>query len=151
MLEANPALTPAAVREILLRTARTLENAPIERQGFGVVHPLSAVYAAEVQHQDLPAFFTPIVNYRYKVIEFLLHQHDAKAVVATGDFTNWNTDEIALQRNGNSKWKATCSLLPKGIYRYKFLVNQEQWLTDPTNLFRELDGFGGFNSKLIIE
>lgn len=151
MLEANPSLTPAAVREILLRTARKLENAPTERQGYGVVHPLSAVYAAEVEHHELIAFFTPVINYKKKVIEFHLHDHEAAQAVATGDFTNWSAHEISLQQTENGKWSIQYPMLPKGIYRYKFLINQEQWLPDPTNLFRELDGFGGFNSKFIIE
>lgn len=151
MLEANPKLTPAAVRAILQSTARKIEQAPTARQGFGVVHPLSAVYAAEEEHHVLPAFFTPIINYQKNIIEFHFQQYDAETVVATGDFTNWNPNEIGLQRHCDGKWQIYYSLLPKGVYRYKFFVNGRKWLPDPTNLFRELDGFGGFNSKLIIE
>jgi serine protease AprX len=151
LLEANPGLTPAGVRTILTQTARKLPNVAIERQGFGVVHPLSAVYAAETVHADLPITFTPLINYQQQTIEFLLHQHGAETVVTTGDFTNWNHKGVPLQHSHNGTWKTHYKLLPKGEYRYKFIINEQEWLADPTNLFRELDGFGDFNSKLIIE
>jgi serine protease AprX len=46
MLEANPGLTPHAVRRILVSTARPLPGLPRDRQGFGVVRPRAAVDAA---------------------------------------------------------------------------------------------------------
>jgi serine protease AprX len=46
MLEANPRLSPAQVKEILIRTAEPIEGAPAERQGFGVVNARVAVSVA---------------------------------------------------------------------------------------------------------
>jgi len=46
MLEANPALTPAALRSLLIRTARRLPHVPVDRQGWGVISPARAVEAA---------------------------------------------------------------------------------------------------------
>jgi serine protease AprX len=43
MLEANPALTPHAIRRILIRTARRLPHVPVDRQGWGVISPSEAV------------------------------------------------------------------------------------------------------------
>ncbi len=151
MLEANPTLTPAAIRDILIRTARRLEQVPATRQGFGVVHPMSAVYHAETEHHALPALFTPIVNYQQHKVEFYLHDHEAKTVSALGDFNNWDAHTIRLQQGGDGHWRANYPLPPKGTYRYKLLIDQQRLIPDPTNLFRETDGFGGFNSKLIIE
>ncbi len=150
LLQANPILTPAGVRNILTQTARKLPNVSADRQGFGVVHPLSAVYAAETVHTDLPIHFTPIINYQSQMIEFSLHQHTADSVAASGDFTNWNNKGVPLQKV-NDIWKTYHKILPKGEYRYKFIINDQEWMTDPTNILQELDGFGGFNSKLIIE
>jgi serine protease AprX len=46
MLEANADLDPAAVKEILIRTAERIEGAPAERQGHGVVDAGRAIAAA---------------------------------------------------------------------------------------------------------
>jgi serine protease AprX len=46
MLEANPGLTPAAVRELLRQTARPLPGVPAARQGAGVIQPRPALELA---------------------------------------------------------------------------------------------------------
>jgi serine protease AprX len=46
MLEANPVLTPHAIRSILIRTARRLSHVPVDQQGWGVVSPAAAVEEA---------------------------------------------------------------------------------------------------------
>lgn len=43
MLEANPALTPQQVKQILIETAERVPNIAVERQGWGVVAPKRAV------------------------------------------------------------------------------------------------------------
>ena len=53
MLEANPALTPGQVKTILLATAKPIEGAPPERQGFGVLDARRAVEAASAAAQGL--------------------------------------------------------------------------------------------------
>jgi serine protease AprX len=56
MLEANPRLTPAEVKEILVRTALPIEGAPAPRQGFGVVRAKAAVEVAEASaHAPSPS------------------------------------------------------------------------------------------------
>ncbi len=46
MIQANPALTPQALRHILVSTARRLPAVPIDMQGWGIVHPRRAVERA---------------------------------------------------------------------------------------------------------
>lgn len=41
--------------------------------------------------------------------------------------------------------------LPAGRYQYKFVVDRVNWKPDPNNPQRVDDGFGGFNSLLIVE
>ncbi len=46
MLEANPRLTPRQIRAILTRTARQINDAPMEQQGAGVLNASAAVQGA---------------------------------------------------------------------------------------------------------
>ena len=46
MIEANPRLSPQAIRRILVETAERLPGIAPQRQGFGVVRPRAAVAAA---------------------------------------------------------------------------------------------------------
>ena len=46
MLEANPTLTPAQVKQLLIDTAEPLDDVPLEKQGAGVVNAGAAVEAA---------------------------------------------------------------------------------------------------------
>jgi 1,4-alpha-glucan branching enzyme len=114
------------------------------------VHPLSALYAVKDVALPLNHNFTPLINYQKKTIEFTL-QRKAKSAAITGDFTSWNQTGIPLEMPKDGYWKLCQNLLPPGVYRYKYILNAEEWISDPTNLFQELDGFGGFNSNLIIE
>ena len=41
--------------------------------------------------------------------------------------------------------------LPPGRYQYKFVIDRVNWKFDPNNPQRADDGFGGFNSLLIVE
>jgi serine protease AprX len=46
MIEANPRLTPDAIRRLLIDTARRMPHVPADRQGWGVVSPGRAIDAA---------------------------------------------------------------------------------------------------------
>lgn len=46
MLEANPALSPAQVKRVLLQTARRVQNIEFDRQGWGAIVPKAAVERA---------------------------------------------------------------------------------------------------------
>jgi hypothetical protein len=52
-----------------------------------------------------------------------------------------------LDRDGI--WEITVKITP-GRYQYKFLVDQVTWKDDPNNPQRVDDGFGGFNSLLVV-
>lgn len=46
-------------------------------------------------------------------------------------------------------WTATIELL-EGEYHYKFVVDDENWFSDPNQQLKSPDGFGGFNSVLKV-
>lgn len=152
MLEANPQLTPAAVRNILLTTARKLKLVSVERQGYGVIDARAAVSASlrekHTMHSDYPS--TPVINTLAQRITFYYHNDAAHSVALVGSFSDWKTTML-FTRNGNGIWKAEIPMLPGGTYLYKFLVDNKLWVNDPENLFREPDGFNGLNSRFVIE
>ena len=77
-------------------------------------------------------------------VEFTCHAPLARQVFLAGDFNNWNTAAIPLQKDAAGLWRVTIPL-PPGQHAYKFVVDG-QWQADPANPDRVKDGFGGYNS-----
>lgn len=46
-------------------------------------------------------------------------------------------------------WSLRRAMAP-GSYQYKFVLDESEWLTDPSNPSRAPDGFGGYNSLLSV-
>jgi serine protease AprX len=46
MIEANPQITPQEAKRLLVKTARRLRHVEVDRQGWGVVNPRTAVLEA---------------------------------------------------------------------------------------------------------
>jgi serine protease AprX len=153
MIEANPALDPVTIREILMITSRSLPSVHSDRQGWGVVQPKYATQMAQGKRLSPPAGITPVIDYRKREVQFYFYHDDAMCVELTGDFLQWDSKSIALtqdQDNGN-EWRTAVPFGGRGVFQYKFIVDQKQWLADPRNPYRQPDGYNGFNSKLIIQ
>lgn len=148
MLEANPRLTPAAVKQILVSTAVRVSGAPLLRQGYGVLDARRAVEEAARESHALAYenFGTPRVEGGRLL--FVYHDDAANSVALAGDFNGW--EPSPLQKEGDGLWRVTRNLPPAGRYRYKFIVDGARWTEDPANGFKEHDGFGGLNSLLNI-
>ena len=52
--------------------------------------------------------------------------------------------------NHDGIWEMVVDL-PPGRYQYKFVIDETNWKEDPNNPQKVDDGFGGFNSLLIID
>lgn len=150
MLEANPKLTPFAVKDLLISTAQRLMHFPAIRQGFGVVHAQRAL--AEAQKETHVFAYENYMPPRIdgEMISFFYHNDEAVSVNLAGDFNNWNESSTPFAKDADGIWMAKIPALNSGKYRYKFVVNQTNWLEDPSNGLKEEDGFGGFNSILHI-
>ncbi len=150
MIETNPSLTPAAIKNILISTATRLGGRPSMRQGFGVVNAAAAVSAAKNETHDLAkcSYFPPRVVGRE--IVFTFHDDGAGAVSLCGDFNGWSENATPCRLNEFGLWQAAIRCLPAGRYLYKFVVDRERWTEDPSHGFKEDDGHGGFNSVLTI-
>jgi serine protease AprX len=146
MLEANPKLTPAAVKQILISTAVRVSEAPLLRQGYGLLDARGAVREAARETHTLAAehFGPPRVEGGRLV--FFYHDDAAREVALAGDFSGW--EPLPLKREPDGLWRAALDIPAGGSYRYKFVVDGARWSEDPSNGFKEQDGFGGLNSVL---
>jgi serine protease AprX len=151
MLEANPALTPAAIKDILMHTAERLPYVPQAEQGQGVISAARAV-AAALRHpggvlRGLPV--SPTVT--PQTVTFVAHLPGAHEVSLVASFNHWQPAEHPLQEIRPSVWQIRVPTLPAGQYAYKFLVDGERWIHDVENPARIEDGGGGFHSQLLLK
>jgi serine protease AprX len=145
MLEANPALSPAAIKNILISTADRIPGATVLRQGYGILNARRAVdHAGDESHTLDEEILAPhIADGR---LIFSYHQDRAAEVAVAGDFNNWQG--LALVKQANGIWRAELAAPPPGTYRYKFIIDRRRWLEDPANWLKEPDEYGGFNSLI---
>lgn len=79
---------------------------------------------------------------------FQLNMPTAREVAVVGDFSQWQ-QRYTLKRLPDGTW-TTDIPLPPGTYEYIFVVDQQQWVTDPgAKVYRD-DGFGNKNAVLNI-
>lgn len=151
MLEANPNLSPQAVKNILISTASKLTHQPRIRQGFGILNARLAVEQAlqETHFFDHKNYTPPRIE--GEKIVFCYHDDFAESVSLAGDFNDWKTGETNFKKCKDGVWRAEINCQPGGKYSYKFFINRESWTEDASHGLKEEDGFGGFNSILIIE
>jgi hypothetical protein len=151
MLEANPSLTPAQVKEILMTTADPLNDAPAERQGAGALNAGRAVAAALRVSGGLLQGVPISPNSSHHEITFYYFDPSAREVLLIGSFNDWQSHEGEMVRIRPGLWEGVLDNLVRGTHRYKFLIDRARWTHDPENPLRIEDGFGGFNSLITIE
>jgi hypothetical protein len=81
---------------------------------------------------------------------FRLDGHStANTVWLTGSFIEWAADPphgaVELAKGVDGAWTGSYDLAA-GPHQYKFIVNGNNWIIDPTNPNQIDDGFGGTNS-----
>ena len=151
MIEANPNLTPAAIKNILISTADRIAHAPVLRQGYGVVDAQQAVSLAKSDtHQWQNIVGGPPRVEKGKVL-FFFYGDQAKSVSLAGEFNGWDGNKTRLQKDEQGMWRTALEAPPPGLYHYKFVINGEWWLEDPNNGMKAPDDHGGLNSVLIIK
>lgn len=151
MIEANPTLTPGAVKNILISTADRISNAPAIRQGYGVVNARRAVELAKNEHHFLNTVGCRPPRVEDGHLVFVYHDDAAKSVSLAGDFNNWNEAGTPLMRDQSGLWLTRIDAPAAGNYRYKFVVDGTRWIEDPSNGMKTPDNYGGLNSVLVIE
>jgi serine protease AprX len=151
LLEINPDLTPAGIREILFSTAKRINDVAAERQGFGIVQPRKAVLKTLKRETIAKPYSSPYISYDKKMIGFYIQHDCASQISLAGSFNQWAQDELLMEPGKNGVWRLEIPILTAGRYRYKFFIDDKIWIEDYDNPYREPDGFNGFNSILIIE
>jgi hypothetical protein len=151
MLDANPALTPAQVRDILIATAQPVPGASWERQGAGALNAGQAVAQALRMAEGPLAgqVLSPHVN--GADVTFILNQPTARQVEVVGSWDDWRVPGLTARSVAPGVWQAHLPRPAAGEYRYKFLVDEVMWLDDPSNTHKAYDGYGGLNSLLSVE
>ena len=85
-----------------------------------------------------------------KRIRFSLLARRAKDVLLVGDFTEWETRPIIMDRmKPRSRTFGAVVDLPPGTYQYKFIVDGK-WVEDP-NADAVTNEFGTGNSVITVE
>jgi len=151
MLEANPSIMPAQVKEILMATADPLNDASVERQGAGAVNAGRAVAAALRMSGGLLQGVPISPHIAPKETSFYYYDPAARGVSLVGSFNDWQTKEGEMVQIRPGLWEGVLDVPARGTHRYKFLIDRTRWINDPENPSRIEDGFGGFNSLITID
>jgi serine protease AprX len=151
MIEANPTLTPGAVRNILVSTADRISTKPVIRQGYGVVNARRAVELAKTENHTLNVTGCKPPRVENGRLMFVFHDDGAQSVSVAGDFNGWSQVATPLQRNSSGLWSAQIVAPGAGRVEYKFIINGRRWIEDPSNGMKAPDNYGGLNSVLLIE
>jgi 1,4-alpha-glucan branching enzyme len=74
---------------------------------------------------------------------------EVSQVALVGDFNNWDKDVDPMVRLGDGTYQFIMALNP-GVYHYKFVLEDVEWIPDPNCPERVHDGLGGDNSILRV-
>jgi serine protease AprX len=151
MIEANPTLTPGAIKNILVSTADRIVSEPVIRQGYGVVNARRAVGLARTEHHALNVVGCKPPRIENGHLMFVFHDDRAHSVTVAGDFNEWSHVATPLKRNESGLWFTEIVAPRTGRFEYKFIVNGQRWIEDPSNGMKAPNNYGGLNSVLVIE
>jgi serine protease AprX len=149
MIQANPRLTPGAIKNILVSTADRILTEPVIRQGYGVVNARRAVELAKTERHALNCVGCKPPRVENGRLVFVFHDDSAHSVSVSGGFNGWS--RTPLKRNESGLWFTEIVVSRAGRFEYKFIVNDQRWIEDPSNGLKAPDNYGGLNSVLVIE
>lgn len=83
-------------------------------------------------------------------VRFIYVDENAENIAIAGDFNDWQPYELTEQTvNGKDVWTGFFAM-PRGENKYMFVVNGENWVTDPLANMYEDDGFGNKNAIIYL-
>ena len=135
------ATVPSGVRTMPLRLAR-------RRVVIAVFAAL--LIAVPVTYRIAVRYAARDAGDRTYVVRFVYEDEDAERVCLVGDFNNWRRDDIVLEKMGASTlWVAEITL-EEGLYKYGFLVDDVQIVSDPFSDLKTKDSLGNESSLMVL-
>jgi len=87
---------------------------------------------------------------RSQQVRIIFFSPEASSVALVGDFNEWGQREVTLAESSDRGiWEFSMALDP-GVYHYNLLVDGERWVANPKSSNLVPDGFGGYNSVLVV-
>lgn len=115
------------------------------------VASLAAVFLILIFFSDLPLLpeleISSYLGYRKIDLVFYSPSKSFRTVAVAGEFSDW--DCLQMDEVKDDCWRITLKVKP-GKYQYSFLVDGKEWVADPNSLRQIPDGFGRFNSVLVV-
>lgn len=85
----------------------------------------------------------------YRVDFVLPEQFEATTIAIVGEFNGWSRTALAMERTESGKWSAAIEL-PRGRYRFRYLIDGERWENDRRADAYEPNEFGGDDSVIVV-
>jgi hypothetical protein len=83
-------------------------------------------------------------------VRIIFFSPEASSVALVGDFNEWGQREVTFtQSSDRGVWEFSMAL-NAGVYHYNLLVDGERWMANPKSSTLVPDGFGGYNSVLVV-
>jgi hypothetical protein len=82
-------------------------------------------------------------------VQFVLEAPAARSVAVAGDFNEWDGGHELEDPDGDGVWTGRVPILP-GVHEYMFIVDGNDWVTDPRAGRWSDDGFGNRNAVLAV-
>jgi len=87
---------------------------------------------------------------RFQQVQIIFFSPEASSVAVIGDFNEWGQRDVTFaQSSDRGIWEFSLALKP-GVYHYNLLVDGERWVANPKSSTLVPDGFGGYNSVLVV-
>lgn len=136
VLQWNPAMAMAAA--CLILGMLWIVKQPIIFSGPEMAPTTSVVKTSLPEQVEKPV-----------MVRLVMLQPQARSVAVAGDFNGWQPQETPLQRTEDGAWTVTLQVKP-GRYHYMFVVDGQEWITDPFAGEYSSDGFGAKNAVLDV-
>jgi diguanylate cyclase (GGDEF)-like protein len=105
----------------------------------------SSLYRSKSLGRNKVTAFDPPVKV---TIRFKPH-YELSKVALVGNFNNWDKDADPMEKQPDGAFQFIIALNP-GVYHYKFVLNDVEWIPDPACPERVHDSLGGDNSVLRV-